>query len=82
MSANNRSKKAGQLSTFGGESCKFQMFGMRLEAYAKLMGFFEAINNTPHPNLPTNDKETVNEMSAHGKIKAKAKGKNNLARPV
>eukprot|EP00957_Ditylum_brightwellii_P114420 8723385-Ditylum_brightwellii.AAC.1 len=48
-----------KVPTFGGEQKGYQIWQVRFRAYIFMCGFFQSIQNTKGPKLPTNKNDTV-----------------------
>ena len=73
------SEKSVKLPSFNGEEGNFQIWWVRMRAYAGVMKFLPALGEKPDPNLPAKAATVIDETTADGKLQAKAVQENAVA---
>ncbi|KAL7574403.1 hypothetical protein ACA910_008498 [Epithemia clementina (nom. ined.)] len=74
------SKKAtSRLPTFSGKKADYQVWWMRLKAYATVHGFSTALTNLQDPDLPSDENATIDETTDAGEKAKKALARNAMA---
>ena len=73
------SEKSVKLPLFDGDEEKFQIYWLRMKAYASVMKYSQALKETRDPNMPDKDDQVLDSSDDEDKKMIEAKMRNSVA---